>query len=142
MSSSLAKACFVLSVAALGVAYGIAAQRWTWFPSSFPQRAWSQAQSIMKTGPAHLMGEEGYGRHGARAVSPEKMQPGLTLISSSWKDSEGWDPELRLVDGKGQVVHKWRLDRESIFQEGETQRTTPSNTGVHGSYLLPGGMLF
>jgi hypothetical protein len=85
------------------------------------------------------MGEEGYDRHGVRAVSPEEMQPGLTLISSSWKESDGWDPELRLVDEKGRVVHKWRLDRESIFQEGKTQRFAPSNTGVHGSCLLPDG---
>jgi hypothetical protein len=85
------------------------------------------------------MGEEGYDRHGVRAVSPEEMQPGLTLISSSWKESDGWDPELRLVDEKGRVVHKWRLNRESVFQESETQRATPSNTGVHGSRLLPNG---
>ena len=85
------------------------------------------------------MGEEGYDRRGVRAVSPEKMQPGLTLISSSWKESDGWDPELRLVDEEGRVVHKWRLNRESIFQEGKTQRATPSKTGANGSLLLPNG---
>lgn len=138
-SSSLAKTCFILSVAALGVGYGVAAQRWAWFPSSFAQRAWSQAQSLTETGPVSLMGGKGYDRHGVRMVSPGKIQPGLTLISSSWKNSGGWDPGLRLLDKRGRVVHKWRLNRENIFQESKTQRSRPSDTGVHGVQLLPGG---
>lgn len=85
------------------------------------------------------MGVEGYDRSGVTAVSPEEMQSGLTLISSSWKDSNGWSPELRLLDGSGHVIHKWRLNREHVFQNAGAQRTTPSNTLVHGSSLLPDG---
>jgi hypothetical protein len=136
---SLAKVWFVISVAALGVGYGIAAERWGYFPSAFAEQAYKQLRSVVSTGPTTFMGWKKYDRHGVRNVDPESIQPGLTLISSSWKDVDGWEPELRLINKRGKVLHKWRIEREKIFRNSGIQRNSPTKTGVHGSYLLPGG---
>lgn len=139
--SSLEKVWFVLSLAVLSFLYGTAVGKWEWFPHSFLDRAVKQVRTLT-SGPTIFTGPRVYDRKGARVVAPEKMQAGLTLISSSWKNSDGWDPELRLIDQDGRVLHKWRIDRTELFGRGTIQEENPSDpskAGVQGSLLLPGG---
>lgn len=141
-SLSFAKVWFVVSLAGLAFLYGIAVGKWEWFPHSFLNRAMDQARSAsllisQDQGPTTFTGPRRYDWKGTRIPRPEETQPGLTLISSSWKGPGGWEPELRLIDRKGEVLHKWRLDREEVFQETGNKR--PSKAGVQGSYLLPDG---
>jgi len=139
-SFSLARVWFALSLMVLMFVYGVGVGKWEWFPHSFLDRAMDQARSarsLDSQGPTTFTGTPRYDRQGAQIPRPEKMQPGLTLISSSWKRAEGWEPELRLIDRKGEVLHKWRLNRKEVFQE--TGKKKPSEAGVQGSYLLPDG---
>lgn len=81
-----------------------------------------------------------YDREGVRIEQPEKMQEGLTLLASEWKGKKKWHPEVRLVDRNGNVVHRWTIRKEKIFQK-ETHRKDPAQAGVHGVQLLPDGDL-
>ena len=83
-----------------------------------------------------------YGRVGTRVLEPEKMKPGLVLVSSQWEDDDGWDSELRIIDRKGKVLHRWEIDREKVFQGGISQRRQPTETSVHGSHLNENGDVF
>ncbi len=69
-----------------------------------------------------------------------KRQPGLTVITSSWLGENGWNPELRLIDETGEVLHKWRVERSEFFQgeEGFKQKMA-TETDIQGSYLLSNG---
>lgn len=138
---SFEKIWFVLSLSALTFLYGTAVGKWEWFPHSYLNRAVDQARAVFGSSneATIFIGPRVYDRVGVRAVRSGKMQPGLTLISSSWKGPEGWNPELRLINKKGQVLHRWRINRKELFQGGIIQRRNPNKAGVHGSYLLPDG---
>jgi len=143
-SSSLAKGWFFLSLLVLAFGYGFVSHAWGLFPKPYLEKAWQQAywrvsQVEEESGPSTFTGTPVYNnRAGANPVRPGEMQSGLTLISSSWEGPGGWEPELRLIDRAGEVLHRWRLNRKESFQ-GTTQKKSPSKAGVHGSYLLPGG---
>lgn len=142
-SVSFAKIWFIISFTVLAFLYGTAVGKWEWFPHSFLNRAVDQARSTISVsyfqqqGPTTFTSSPKYDRKGVRIPRPEEVQPGLTLISSSWKGPEGWEPELRLIGRRGEVLHEWRLNREEVFQEA--WKAEPSKAGVHGSYLLPDG---
>lgn len=144
-SLSFAKVWFIVSFAGLAFLYGTAVGKWEWFPHSFLDRAMDQARStsfltFQDQGPTTFTGGRRYDRKGVQIPRPGEVQSGLTLISSSWKGADGWDPGLRLITDQGKVLHKWRIDRDEIFQGGGQQRKgDPSKAGVQGSHLLPNG---
>jgi hypothetical protein len=138
--STLTKVGFILSVAALTLAYGVAANEFGWFPNFLLRRAAKQAQAVYSSWSPAPPGATPrvYERKGVQTKSADKMQPGHTLLASSWEHSDRWKPGLRLVDSRGQILHEWLFDR-SIFQGGPSQRFDPERANIHGSDLLPGG---
>lgn len=72
-------------------------------------------------------------------MRPKRMQPGLTLVSSSWKSDGEWTPELRLMSESGQVLHTWKVDGGEVFGNQMTQRGDPSGTSIHGAHLFANG---
>lgn len=140
-SLSFAKVSFVLSLAVLSFGYGFASHALGLFPKTYVERAWQQfyALTLERGGTNVFIGTPRYARQGVMAVWPEEVQPGLTLLSSAWKGPNGWAPELRLVDRNGEVLHRWRVDREALFQKGFTPRGTASKADVNGAHLLEGG---
>lgn len=140
-SRSFTKVWFVLSIAVLSFGYGFASHAWGLFPKSYIDRAWQQFYSLtLEQGGLNVFtGTPRYARQGVLNAWPEAIQPGLTLISSAWKGPDGWGPELRLIDRNGEVLHRWRVDRESLFEEGFTPRGTASKADVNGAYLLQDG---
>ena len=127
----LAKAWFILSVAVLGVGYGIAANEKGWFPSPLAKQAWRQAEAVVTDNPFSYLVPRVYDRHGARIVQPEKMQPGLTLVSSMWEMPEGWTPSVRLFNNRGETVHEWPVGDDLFRDDGY----------IHGTHLFPNGDL-
>lgn len=127
----LGKAWFVLSVAVLGVAYGIVANQKGWFPSPLAKRAWTQAEAYVTDNSFSYLVPRVYDRYGGRVIQPENVQSGLTLISSMWKTPDGWTPGIRLLDKEGATVHKWQINDELFQTEGY----------LHGSHLHPNGDL-
>jgi hypothetical protein len=80
-----------------------------------------------------------YDRHGVRVPQPEKVQPGLTFINALWNDPQGPKPGFNLINRKGETIHKWRVDRESLFPDSADLRGNPTQGSLHGSYLFPNG---
>lgn len=139
-SESVARVAFVLSVAVLAFVYGDATQRFGWFPNELVDRAWRQAVAAFAPGAPENVHERVYDRTGARTVAPDAVQPGLTLVTSSWATPEGFSPGLRLIDREGRVVHGWRVDAGDLFTGS---RSGPplglDDLDLHGSHLLPNG---
>jgi hypothetical protein len=135
-SPSGEKIGFVLSLVVLSMLYGAAVGRWQWFPYSVLEQAVETAKTVAKPLDPLLQTRD-YDRSGVRAARPEQMQPGLTLLSSSWEEDGGLEPEFRLVNREGRVLHRRRVQRDEVFQEA--WRRDPEQTGVHGSELLPSG---
>lgn len=137
--SSFGKIWFVLSVGVLGVAYGLAADARGWFPSSLAQKAWKQGHAVFPISEPPFLNERVYGRSGTRVLRKNEMQPGLTLVTSSWKTSDGWRVGLRLIGRNGKVYHEWLLDRTELFDNDLGYRKDPKQTDFHGTYLFPNG---
>jgi len=135
-SRSFEKVGFVLSLMVLSMLYGTAVGQWHWAPFSLLESAVEEAKMIVDPlGP--LLNSRDYDRHGVRLEKPNRMQPGLTFLGSSWEGPNGLEPGLRLVDRDGTVLHEWRVGRTSLFEDG--RRKDPERVGIHGSALLPGG---
>jgi len=135
-SLSFAKVWFVLSIATLAFGYGYASHAWDLFPKTYVQRAWGQTQYLFGAG-HRATKDEVFDRYGVRSPSPDEMQPGLTLITSMWREKGEWRPGLRLIDSDGEVLHRWQVDPQKLFESG--YRKDPTQADIHGSLLLEDG---
>lgn len=141
-SDTLAKAGFLLSLVVLSVAYGWLSRTRGWFPDSFFVQAWLQGQRELtsRTTPPDFTSDRVYRGGGVNVREPEAMQPGLTLIVSTWED-EGWKPGLRLMDREGRVVHEWRVSPTELFPDSVYRRegSRLAEQDLHGTHLFPNG---
>ena len=141
-SSTFARVGFALSLMVIAFVYGFATRWHGWFPNDFLEQASQQATRLRKVwspGPA-APAPHVYDRAGVRVPRPDSVQPGITLLVSSWEDEDGWKPELRLIDHQGRVLHRWRVDRKDLFSGSSTSRGgLPSGRILHGSHLFPNG---
>lgn len=132
---SVDKVAFVLSVAILAVLYGVIAQAAGLFPSGLLRRAWSQA-----TASPVWMAPRVFDWDGVGESHPERMQPGLTLITSVWQYSDGWAPAVRLLDAAGRVIHEWPVRPAEIFDDAAASPTGDLGLeDIQGAYLFPDG---
>ena len=138
-TSLLAKIWFFLSVAVLGVAYGILASERGWFPSSLAKNAWKQGHVVLPISDLPFLNERVYERRGVRISRKGEMQPGLTSITSSWKTSDGWKVGLKLIGKRGTVYREWLLGRSELFGSGLGYRKNPKQTDLQGTYLFSNG---
>lgn len=126
-------------MALLAFLYGFATRTFSWFPSSFLQRAWVQGRRIVSAPPPDFLTPRVYDRSGAEIVRAGAMQPGLTLITSSWKDPE-WKAGLELIDRHGETLHRWRIDPSTVFPESAKRRAIAlEEMDIQGSHLFPNG---
>lgn len=132
------KIAFVLSVAALSWLYGFTTMYRGWFPTEFLRRAWSESQIINPLRPPAYLHGRRHDREGVRSPLPDRVQPGLTIITSAWTQSDGLMPGLRLIGRDGTVLHEWRVDPAEIFAEAPRFRNI-KDLDIHGSYLFPNG---
>ncbi|MCS3631974.1 hypothetical protein GGP55_002585 [Salinibacter ruber] len=140
MRSSVAKVAFVGALMVFSFLYGFGAREWGWFPNSLIEQAWRQAKVVAPFAPPNFVNSRVYDRQGARQIAPEEIQPGLTLVTSMWEGPDGWKPEARLMDRSGRIVHKSRLDPQSLFPDSLDQRRV-GRRYIHGSHLRPDGNL-
>jgi len=148
-SLSFAKVWFIVSFAVLAFLYGTAVGKWQWFPHSLMDRAMGQARSVYTSWSPFTVASTGtedrvYEKGGTRLVRPDEVEPGLTLITSSWEwgESEQLEPGAKLVDRKGNVIHQWQIDRSELFPgPTDLQNSDPEKTIFHGTHLLPNGDL-
>jgi hypothetical protein len=141
MPSSLRKGLFIFSVALLAYLGGFATRWHDWFPNAHLERTSQQTTALFtmwSAGPPNLH-DKVYDRLGAQTVRPNRVQPGLTLITSSWSTDEGWTAGLNLIDESGTAVHRWRFDRRRLFPDSVDRRGNPALKALHGTYLFPNG---
>lgn len=141
--SSFEKAGFVLSVAVLAFLYGYATRWHGWFPNAVLEQASQKVTALTSawTPNSALLRNRTYDRDGVRLEETEMMQPGLTLITSSWEASDGLTAGLRLIDKQGRTVHEWKVDRKQIFPDSALgiRGGAPTRRILNGSLLLPNG---
>lgn len=144
---SVEKAWFVLSVGLIAFAYGFATHAWDLFPKSYVVTAANQVgrqtSGMLWTSDAEeYTTPRAYERSGARTMDSTAVQPGLTMVVSSWADDDGtMVPGARLIDRHGRTVHGWRPDREAIFGGTALKGGDPATAKFHGAHLRPNGDL-
>lgn len=141
-SSTVAKICFVLSVAVLTFLYGFAARWHGLFPNSLLEQASTQATNIRRywSDEPILLASRTYDREGVRVVDSSEVQPGLTFLSSVWSDEGEWTSGFRLIDQRGQTIHHWSIDKSSLFPDSLNYWVRyPEVRAIHGTALLPNG---
>ena len=144
---SLEKSAFLTSLFLLAFLYGIVTQSFGWFPSALLQSAWNQAEAVspfstdaLSRQPPQWSARRVYERSGVAIPRPDRVQPGLTLIASAWRHSNGWSPGLRLIDQEGRVLHEWQVRPKEIFEDTTVSPRGPlDKQDIQGVYLFPGG---
>ena len=149
MKSSLSfeKAWFAASLLVLAFGYGFASHAWGLFPKTYVEQAWRQGRQAFQSSEIFQSSEKRpnvstydrvYDRAGVTNHDAEEVRPGLTLITSPWRDSIGWKHGLRLIDAQGRVLHEWEIDKERIFQSNRV-RGSVTWSSIHGAHVLPNG---
>lgn len=137
-----AKIWFVSSLIVLSFLYGAAVGKWEWFPHSVLDRAVDQARHVVdRPKPMPDQYDKFYDREGVRAPLPDDIQPGLTAITSSWRDSTSSKVGVKLLSREGNVVHQWLFDRSVVFPNDLDVKGNPEKASISSSHLLPEGDL-
>ena len=99
---SCARRLFVLSAIMLAFLYGFAARGFGLFPNKALEQAWRQMRPLVRSAPPFVTDARPHKKIGAHSIRPERIDEGLTLVSSWWK-RDSWTQEIRLIDRDGQV---------------------------------------
>jgi arylsulfotransferase ASST len=133
----IARLMFQLSVVTTVFMWGFSSYHFKIFPYEFIKNAHIQAKNLYyntKFNPHHLFPAI-YSRSGVIVINDESIQPGITLVTSYWKEL-GWVPGVKLIDSEGNSLHLWKTDPSTLFPEKSI-----SENYVHGTYLFPDGDL-
>ena len=146
---------FVLFITAIGfIAFvaGILAAIFQIYPYAPIQGAVSQLaaelQQDSSQGNQHFLYKARSDQSGITIHDALETQPGVTLLTSFWRDIEGsadsWRPALRLINAAGELLHEWPVKPEQIWPQtpytdwAAGTHNNPTNY-VHGAWLLPDG---
>lgn len=148
MSWERPPASFLVGVGILlllgGFLWGSASVRKQVFPHQLLD---SIAHAVRRTrliGPTHFLHPARFEEHGVTTREPSRMADGTTLLSSYWRDDGTLAPELRLLDGRGRVVHSWKVRPTELWPSSphdddySGSANFPTNYS-HGSHLLRDG---
>ena len=148
MKSSLSfeKAWFAVSLLVLAFGYGFASHAWGLFPKTYVEQAWRQARaaSVFSSDDGSKVPDsyaKFYDREGIRTPLPEKFQPGLISIASSWKDSTSFKSGVKLFSREGRVLHEWLFDRTELLPKGLGGKGDPEKAPITYSHVLSTGDL-
>jgi len=126
---------FVLSVAIGAYLFGALAMRLDLFPSNYIKSAIEQVQHLENKNP-HFLYPAIYKTSGSQILDEDRIQSGVTLITSYWPDFE-WRAGIKLIDANGQILHQWKTDPAEIWPDRLSSGVAEKY--VHGSYLFPNG---
>lgn len=133
---SFEKVAFAFSVLVLVFLYGYSARQNRLFPDQLIRQA-QQKASDMWYRPS--LTTRVYDRQGVRIADSSAVQPGLTFVNSLWKGEEEWYAGFQLINREGETLHRWRVDRGTLFPDSVERRGDPEHRILHGSYLFPNG---
>ncbi|MFO7917075.1 MAG: arylsulfotransferase family protein [Anaerolineae bacterium] len=134
----------MLSLMVFVLLYGVVAGAFGWFPRGFVLRAVEQGANLGISPSQSNVQPNLRDREGVHVEKPEKVQPGMTLITSLWDWDDSGDLEIgaKLIDMERQTIHSWRLNRGDLFP-GTIQLKGPDvgRADIQGTYLFPNGDL-
>lgn len=135
---------FLIALTIISMAYGIASQKYQWFPA--PQAREVIGQARLALDELFFSGERWYylpseGRALVPTYEAEQVQPGFTLITGIAQDNT---LQIRIVSFEGEIIHKWNVDWYSIWPDAEhlpqyLQPKGKPGTHIHGSKLMDNG---
>lgn len=117
--------------------------KYHWFPYSLLSGSFKVLNAYLKPTRHHHFFPMQYDKVGANIYKPDEMAPGLTLLTSYWKDLN-WKPGIRLINAKGDVLHQWITDPAAIWpvsphSDDVADAFNVSTNYVHGAYLFENG---
>ena len=130
------KVAFAFSVLVLVFVYGYSARQNGFFPDQILRQVQAEASNIWYQPSLTTRVHE---RHGVRVEDSSAVQPGLTFINSFWKGEDGWYAGFQLINREGETLHRWRVDRGTLFPDSVERRGAPEHKILHGSHLFPNG---
>ena len=134
---------FYFASVVICLVYGMAAQKYRWFPA--PQLHFMVKQAKLALGEVSGRNDWYYvdakGRKLVEDYVPEKVQPGLTLITGIGEDHQ---LAIKVIDFDGSVVHQWAIDWFDIWPDAThvPEHLVPKGkpgTHIHGSRLMDNG---
>lgn len=133
---SFEKVAFAFSVLVLAFLYGYSARQNGLFPDQLIRQVQQDASDIWYR---PSLTTRIYERHGVRIEDASAVQPGLTFINSLWEGEDEWYAGFQLIDREGETLHRWRVDRGTLFPDSVDGRGNPEHKILHGSHLFPNG---
>lgn len=142
---------FVTSLVFVALVYGFAAARFGWFPSSLLGPALDYAYFSLQAVDTHRLHPARYDFVGARsydedgqvvAVGDEANERDVTLVTSWFTTAAGVRPEVRVLDRRGEVLHRWEFDAAKLWAGRKADPMTPADPFqeyAHGTYLFEDG---
>ena len=137
------------SLAVLGAVFivGMLVGRYRLFPFPIVSDAWQTAKQLVevKVDEPSGLNPIAYANYGVTKYSPEEIWRGPTLISGPFKDDSDWAQELRLIDVDGNVLHRWTIHPETLWDVSPHDdpirgtRNSKNRTYVHGAVLMSSG---
>lgn len=141
------RATFLFAIIVFAFGYGYLVQRFNWFPSDWLRRA--------ETGWLELREQLGLDRPwyyletthtgGTHLYQPEKVTPGLTLMSMITEDR---GQVARVIDAQGNVINEWDIDWFRVWPDADhlpeaaMPRKAPGVI-VHGMLMMEdGGIIY
>ena len=95
-----------------------------------------------RPGPHHLFPIR-YPDSGVKVHNRDKVCPGVTLLTSYWKNRD-WSAGIRLIDRDGNTLHHWEIKAKELwpvspYDDYVTGTKNTNGNYVHGTFLYPNG---
>ncbi len=145
MTEKIAKWLFLISLIIAIYVYGFFSHRHHWFPADFVYFMQNGLKEALKLTDDSLPFQYWETDKTRKIVNnyPDKMAPGLTLISRVGKDDK---LIAEVIDADGNVIHHWSLDWFDIWPNANhlpdhLNPKEPPGSHIHGMVLMKDGSL-
>ncbi len=147
LSGRLPLILFIIALMFVAFGYGYLSASFEWPPYDTLQQAWFTAKGMIRSHTALAnVAKARYDTSGVVVYEPDKVAPGITLITGSWNPPDGdWYHGIRLINAEGTLLHEWRINPRDVWPESPHDDISTgelikkSNTMIHGAWLMPNG---
>lgn len=129
----LAKIAFFLSLAAAIYLAGLLSAKFSLYPYRLVNRTIREYSRWFENPDRLVPAVHEFA--GARTHPPDRVAPGLTLITSYFPETD-WIAGAQLIDADGTILHQWQVDNDALFPGKFVQQNY-----IHGAHLFDNGDL-
>lgn len=139
----LLRKLLILTCIIAAYVYGVISISCQLFPYQILRHAYWGTKPYFCFQKPHYLFPVRYDRKGAKTYHLNELAPGLTLVTTYWKEFD-WKPGICLIDAQGKKLHSWAVDPSVIWPKSPHKdfmagRLNIPNNYVHGSYLFENG---